>query len=201
MKEMVLPMDLQFFAADPAGSAETPATGADVADTAGKTGQDATGGTGQDATGQAEDKTDPAGDGKESTVDSQGGNLAEDVQKLVQEEMKKASMSPEEKAKYEAEEKEKSLKERESAISLRERTADAKELLSENGLPAAFTSMVLGADKAEMEKNVKALKAEFDRTVQAQVEKRLGGKTPEAGSGVSGNSGDSTLDDIIYSCL
>lgn len=106
--------------------------------------------------------------------------------------------SPEERAKYEADEREKALKEREDAISLRERTAEAKELLAENGLPASFTKMVVGKNAEETKQNVEAFKSKFDSAVQAQVEKRLSGKTPEAGSGVSGaGSGDPMLEEIL----
>ena len=148
---------------------------------------------------QPEEKKDPAGEEKKAEGDKKG-SIAEDVQKLVQEEMKKAAMTPEEKAQYEAETKERSLKEREEAISLRERTADAKELLAENGLPAGFVDMVRGTDRAETEKNVKAVKSLFDASVQAQVEKRMGGRTPDAGSGVSGDGGDAMMEEIL-SCF
>ncbi len=196
MEKELLPMNLQFFAADPVEGAVDPA--ADTG-TAGAAGAADTGGeTGQKAADPEEEKKDPAEEGKENAGGSQSGNLAGDVQKMVQEEMKKASMTPEERAKYEAEEKEKSLKEREEAISLRERTADAKELLAENGLPAGFVDMVRGADKEETEKNVKAFKAQFDAAVQAQVEKRMGGRTPEAGSGTSR---EDAMESLIMSCL
>lgn len=193
MEKGLLPMNLQFFAADPVEGAVDPAADTGAADTGGE--------TGQKAADPEEEKKDPAGEGKENAGGSQSGNLAGDVQKMVQEEMKKASMTPEERAKYEADEREKSLKEREEVISLRERTADAKELLAENGLPAGFVDMVRGADKEETEKNVKAFKAQFDAAVQAQVEKRMGGRTPEAGSGVSGTSGEDAMEALIMSCL
>lgn len=197
MERRTLPMNLQFFAENPAGNAADPAT----ADGTGTTNTaDTSGGAGQSAADQADGK-DATGEKKGSTADTKSGNLAGDVQKLVQEEMKKASMTPEEKEAYEADEREKSLKAREDAISLRERTADAKELLAENGLPATFTKMVTGKDKEETEKNVKAFKTEFDASVQAQVEKRLGGRTPEAGSGVSGGSTGSTMENTIMSYL
>lgn len=193
-KTLPMKMNLQFFAADPARDAADPAaegTGtAETGDMAEETGQGTADPAGAEKENAEEEKKDR---------DGQSGSIAENVQKLVQEEIKKAAMSPEERAAYETEEKEKSLKEREDAISLRERMADAKELLAENGLPVNFTAMVMGEDKMATEKNVKALKAQFDASVQAQVEKRLGGRTPEAGSGVSG--GDSTLEDEIMRYL
>lgn len=196
MEKELLPMNQQSSAADPAGSEADPAADAGAVDKTGAAGE-----SGQKAAGQAEGKADPAGEEKKAEGAGKSGSIAEDVQKLVQEEMKKASMTPEEKAQYEAEAKEKSLKEREEAISLRERTADAKELLAENGLPAGFVEMVRGADRAETEKNVKAVKSLFDASVQAQVEKRMGGRTPDAGSGVSGDGGGDAMEDLIMSYL
>ena len=156
MERALMPLNLQFFAEDPAaGAADQTAEGvtAGAAETAGTDS-----GSGQEAADQTADGQEQAGDGGKGSGDSQGGNLAGDVQKLVQEEIKKAAMSPEERAKYEADEREKSLAAREEAISLRERTAEAKELLAENGLPVSFTEMVIGEDKAATEKNVKAFK-------------------------------------------
>lgn len=196
MERNLLPLNLQFFAEDPSADAADSATeGAEASavETAG-----ADGGSGQDGTGLAESKKDPAEAGKEETTGSQSGDLAGNVQKMVQEEIKKAAMSPEERAKYEADEREKSLKEREDAVSLRERTADAKAMLAENGLPASFTKMVVGKDADETKKNVETFRSQFDSAVQAQVEKRLSGRTPDVGSGVSGaGSGDSMMEEIM----
>ena len=61
--------------------------------------------------------------------------------------------------------------------------------------------MVVGEDKAATEKNVKAIKTKFDEAVQAQVEKRLSGKTPDAGSGVSGSPGDDAMMAEILRCF
>lgn len=196
MGKSLLPMNLQFFAADPAGGAADPAAEGAAASVSEAAGTDK--GSEQEGAELEESKKAPAGAGKDGAADSQGKDPAVDVQKLVQEEMKKAAMSPEERSKYEADEREKSLKEREDAISLRERKADAKELLTENGLPASFTEMVIGKDKAATEENVKAFKSQFDTAVQAQVEKRLSGRTPETGNGVSGaGSGDPMLEEIL----
>ena len=196
MKKGLLPMNLQFFAADPAGGAADPVAEGAAANVSEAVGTDK--GSEQDGAELAESNKDPAGAGKDGAADSQDKDPAVDVQKLVQEEMKKAAMSPEERAKYEADERAKALKEREDAISLRERTAEAKELLAENGLPASFTKMVVGKNAEETKQNVEAFKSKFDSAVQAQVEKRLSGKTPEAGSGVSGaGSGDPMLEEIL----
>ena len=111
MRGNLLPLNLQFFAADAAADTAEPAAEGAAADVADATGADS--GAVQDAVDSAEGKKDAAGGWKEGIAD--GRVPAADVQKLVQEEMKKAAMPPEERAKYEADEREKSLKEREAA--------------------------------------------------------------------------------------
>ena len=74
-------------------------------------------------------------------------------------------------------------------------------MLAENGLPASFTKMVVGKNAEETKQNVEAFKIKFDSAVQAQVEKRLGGRTPEAGSGVSGPGGEDAMMAEILSCF
>lgn len=189
---MPLKMNLQFFAEPESGSQEA------AADTS--------------TSDQEAKQADAAADSKQEQKKEEGAPDTEksddgakvnkdDIAALVAEEVKKASMTPEEKEKYEASEREKKLADRESAISLRELQADAKELLADNGLPAEFRDMVIGKDREETEKNVKTMKASFDAAVQAQVETRLKGKTPSAGTGVTGGSENDTLMATVESYL
>lgn len=168
-------LDLQFFAEEEKTAVEEGKPQEEEKDGAEATGKD----SGQDAPENQTDKEGASADVK---------SRKEDIAALVAEEIKKASMTPEEKEKYEASEREKRLEDREKAIAQRELQADAKEILAENGLPAGFRDMVLGKDKKETVQNVKALKEQFDAAVQAQVELRLRGRTPHMGSGISGNS-------------
>lgn len=187
MRRSRLPMNVQFFA-DAAGAAEMD----------GKNGEPEKEKVSEDEQGVAE-QTEKAGD--DTGSGGEGHDKKEDIAALVQEEIKKASMNPEEKAAYEKQKKEKELADREDAISLRERQADAKELLTDNGLPVEFRDMVMGKDKEETQKNVRSFKEKFDAAVQAQVEQRLKGKTPVSGTGYTGSSERQTLQTQVESYL
>ncbi len=181
MKRSRLPMNLQFFA-ETAASEKADGMTEEETDVVAK--EDVEAGK----AGAEKDEVE-----KPEKVEEAAGRKKEDIAALVQEELKKASMSPQERQTYEKEQKEKNLMAREDAVSLRERQADAKELLDDSGLPAEFRDMVTGRDKAETQENVKMLKTRFDAAVQAQVEERLKGKTPPGGSGVTGGSEKDTL--------
>lgn len=101
----------------------------------------------------------------------------------VQEALKVAGMDAEGKAAYEKEKAEKDLADREAGIALRELKADAREVLAENGIPASFLDVLVGKDLEETKANAGMFKKQFDAAVQAQVEKRLSGKTPSGGNG------------------
>lgn len=101
----------------------------------------------------------------------------------VAEALKVAGMDEGSKAAYEKEQAEKRMAQREAEIALRELKADAREVLSAKEVPAEFLDMLVGKDLEETKANADAFKKQFDAAVQAQVEKRLAGKTPPAGSG------------------
>lgn len=101
----------------------------------------------------------------------------------VKEALKVAGMDAEGKAAYEKEKAEKDLADREAGIALRELKADAREVLAENGIPAEFLDVLVGKDLKETKSNAETFKKQFDAAVQAQVEKRLSGKTPSSGNG------------------
>lgn len=189
MKQKRIPLDLQYFAEKAEGGSTDMESG--KPDTA-AAGNEKDGAGDGSAEKEGKDAVEKPGTGKEGKADAgtakDTGKGREDIAALVQEEIRKASMSPQEKAEYEKEQKEKSLTAREDAISLRERQADAKELLADSGLPAEFRDMVMGKDRAATEANVKLFKARFDEAVQAQVEVRLKGRTPYEGTGTGGGT-------------
>ena len=111
----------------------------------------------------------------------------------VKEAMKVAGMDPEGKAAYEKEKAEKNLADREAEIALRELKADAKEVLAENGIPEGFLDILVGKDLKETKTNAETFKKQFDAAVQAQVEKRLSGKTPSGGNSVGTPSEAETM--------
>ena len=106
----------------------------------------------------------------------------------VAEALKVAAMDADKKAQYEKEQAEKKQSEREAKIARRELRADAREVLEKKDVPKEFLDMLLGSDLKETEANVDTFKGIFDRAVQAQVEKRLAGKTPAGGSGAPAGS-------------
>ena len=58
-----------------------------------------------------------------------------------------------------------------------------QEQAEEKQIPTEFLDMLLGSDLKETKANADAFKTKFDAAVQAQVEKRLAGKTPQGGNG------------------
>lgn len=66
---------------------------------------------------------------------------------------------------------------------------DARTILEEQKLPSSFLSFVLGEDLDKTKESIHALKKAFDESVQATVEERLKGKTPE-GSGTGSQGSD-----------
>lgn len=101
----------------------------------------------------------------------------------VEEALKVAKMDEASKATYEKDKEDQALKEREAKIALRERKADALDYLGKNDIPKEFLDMLVGKDMDETKENVAAFKTQFDAAVQAQVEKRLAGRTPSGGNG------------------
>lgn len=106
----------------------------------------------------------------------------------VEEALKVAKMDESSKTSYEQEKAAKELADRESQIALRERKADALEVLSKNDVPREFLDMLVGENTEETKANVEAFKAQFDAAVQVQVEKRLAGTTPKGGNGTGAQS-------------
>lgn len=199
MRQNIIPYHLQFFAEESTAAAEAAGTGIgeaakDTNAAAGKAGaEDAA--KEDTAVRESQEEKKPVSTGAAST------NSKEDIAALVQEEIRKANMSPEEKDVYEKEQKEKALSDRENAIYLRERQADAKELLADSGLPVEFRDMVIGKDKEATQANVKTFKEKFDAAVQAQVEQRLKGSTPGTGTGHTGGDEKQTLTAQVESYL
>lgn len=104
-----------------------------------------------------------------------------ELEEAKSEAAKLAKMSAEERAKAEATKRQDELEKREKAINLREYRYEAKHQLEENGLPDTFVDMVLSEDAETTKNNIGAIKAEFDKAIEAAVNERLKGKTPQTG--------------------
>ena len=63
------------------------------------------------------------------------------------------------------------------------------DILHEKGIPAGFAEFLISDGMEKTKENIDAFKKEFDLAVQAQVEQRLKGTTPKAGSGTGGAGG------------
>lgn len=188
MEKSLLPMNLQFFAAepaagtgDPAAAAGTESTAADAAGTEKESGQDA---VKKEAAGKTYDQ---------AYVDKMAADYEAKIAAAVEEALKVAKMDEAGKASYEQEKALKELDEREAKIALRERKAVALELLDENGIPAGFVDLLVGSSGEETEKNIAAFKKLFDAAVQAKVEGRLAGTTPKGGKGAGALSEEETM--------
>lgn len=119
----------------------------------------------------------------------------------VEEALKVSKMDEAGKATYEQEQAAKKLAEREEQIALRERKADALDVLNKNNVPREFLDMLVGKNMQETKANVAAFKDKFDAAVQVQVEKRLAGSTPNGGNGSTSQSEEEAITSEIAKYL
>lgn len=91
---------------------------------------------------------------------------------------KLAKMTKEEKTQYQQQKKEKELADKEAAITRRELMAEAKNTLTEKGLPVSLAELLDYSDADSCSKSIMALEKAFNQAVQAQVDKKLEGGKP-----------------------
>lgn len=139
-----------------------------------------------DPAAKAEQKTEPAAKTYDQAyIDSLLERQKQAQEAAVAEALKVAGMDAESKKQYEKEQAARELETRAAELARRELKADAREVLHEKEVPMEFLDMLLGKDMKETQGNIDTFKNRFDAAVQAQVEKRMVGKTPQ-----SGNSGE-----------
>lgn len=109
----------------------------------------------------------------------------EDIEAARTEAEKLAKMTADEKAKYEFAQREKKVEEKEKEIALRELKAETLKTLSEKNIPHQVIDIVIADNAENTAKNIDAFKTVFDEAVQAAVEQRLSGKSPQVGDGTS----------------
>lgn len=123
----------------------------------------------------------------------------EEKQEEISNAEKLAKMSAAERKEAEDKAKQETLDKREKELNMREYRYEAKHQLEENGLPDSFVDMVLSEDAETIKNNIGAIKAEFDKSIEAAVNERLKGKTPQTG-GTAGkfnkNLGDMSLEEM-----
>lgn len=96
---------------------------------------------------------------------------------------KLAKMNEQERYEHELEQREKAIAEKERALNLAENKNTASKILAEKGLSLQLVDFVVAEDAETMNANIKLLDNAFKASVKAEVEKRLGGKTPGKGAG------------------
>lgn len=92
-----------------------------------------------------------------------------------------AKMSAEEKARHEQEKREREFARREEELSRKERTATARDMLAEKGIPAALVSAVDVSSDEAVAPSIEALAKAFNDAVAAEVAKKLAGTPPKKG--------------------
>lgn len=106
---------------------------------------------------------------------------------------KLAKMSASDRKAAEDKAKQEALDNREKQLNMREYRYEAKHQLEENGLPDSFVDMVLSEDAETTKNNIGAIKAEFDKAIEAAVNEKLKGNDPKSG----GRTGALTKSEIL----
>ena len=98
-----------------------------------------------------------------------------------------AKMTADEKAKHDHEKRERDFAEREAALSHKERTAAARELLIEKGVPVSLVGAVDVSSDEAVSESVEALAKAFTEAVSAEVQKRLASAPPKRAESTEGS--------------
>lgn len=96
----------------------------------------------------------------------------------VKEAEKLAQMNEQEKYEYQLQQREKAIAEKEKELALAENKNEASKILAEKGLSLQLVDFVVAEDADTMAANIKLLETEFNKSVKAEVEKRLASKAP-----------------------
>ena len=180
-----VPMNLQLFAEDGDG------TGADGGNGGGS--GEGTGGEGGDNTPSFDDFLKTGSNQAEfdrrvqKAVNTAVTNAQEKWQALTDDKLseadKLAKMTKEEKAQYMQKKKEKELSDREAAVTRSELMAEAKNSLSDEGLPVELAEVLNYADADACKKSMETVKKAFQTAVEKAVDEKLkGGKPPKKAS-------------------
>lgn len=198
----VMPLDLQFFAADGAdggagdlGDAGSSGGGGGAGAASGTEGDQGAAGSGsnlsfdeflKDSNNQSEFDKRVA-----KALETQKGKMQADIQTQIEnaktEAEKMAKMNADQKAQYEREKQATELASREKEITKRELTATAKEQLAEKGLPTSLAAILNYENAEECTASIEAVQTAFQEAVEKAVETRLaGGKPPKRAEGANG---------------
>lgn len=98
----------------------------------------------------------------------------------VKEAEKLAKMNSDEQFKYQLEQREKAIADKEAQLALMENKNEASKILSEKGISLELVNFIVADDADTMMANINVLDKAFKASVKAEVEKRLGSKTPKS---------------------
>ena len=111
---------------------------------------------------------------------------------------RQAKMTEDERVREASVKREKELADKEKALSLRENTANAKELLAEKHIDTSMAKFLVTSDAEETMKNIEEFEKAYAKAIEAGVEDKLKGKTPEDKGGVAKKSETTNLSKGVY---
>lgn len=202
----LLPMDIQFFAEPGDGAGANGGNGGGTGENGG------TGGAGDGGDGGTEPPSfdDLLKGGHQAefdrrvqkAIDTALTNAQEKWQALTDDKLseaeKLAKMTKEEKAQYLAQKHEKELADREAGITRRELMAEAKNTLAEKKLPVGLAEVLNYTDADSCNKSIAAVEKAFQEAVEASVQERLKGGTPQT---KAPGTNESTLEKQVESLM
>ena len=111
---------------------------------------------------------------------------------------RQAKMTEDERVRDASVKREKELADKEKALALRENTANAKELLAEKHIDTSMAKFLVTSDAEETMKNIEEFEKAYAKAIEAGVEDKLKGKTPEDKGGVAKKSETTNLSKGVY---
>lgn len=127
-------------------------------------------------------------------VQSERGRMQTLADERVSEAEKLSKMTDLEKQEYQQRKKDAEIAEREKNITRRELSAEAKNTLSDKGLPTSLAAILDYTDAESCKNSLKVVEEAFNKAVEAGVEEKLkGGKPPK----VAPATGEETLEEEI----
>ena len=100
------------------------------------------------------------------------------VAQAIAEERRQAQLTADERESEAKARREKELKEREDAITLRERRLTAQELLSQKNIPIDLVDFVVDLDETKTKENIEKLAKTYNKSVENGVTDKLKGTPP-----------------------
>ena len=116
--------------------------------------------------------------------------LKEAVAQAIAEERRQAQLTAEERESEAKAKRERELKEREDAITLRERRLIAQEMLTQKNIPIDLVDFVVDLDENKTKENIEKLAKTYNRSVENGVTDKLKGTPPTDFSNTNTNNTD-----------